>query len=273
MIRHHHLIAAGAVLLRPDLRGAMPANSEGRRPGRLVPIPTVQLKIAGLRIGLRPSGGRQLRAALSMSRRSRSGGHAPKINSSRVNLSRFVGRALPELEQSLRRADPHKQCCAVMRHQRHWEIGSLRIQMGRKVPLAAFRDIPTFLEQGLSIAEIASRIGCTVGTLRVKCSKLGISLSRWNIDRAQEGGRNHAWRGTFHGRRVSREETAERTWNDRSSNSGQQVQLRLPRNVLRHIQQRAALKGVSDVQLLALLIEVIDRDDLYNAVLDGQERD
>ena len=145
--------------------------------------------------------------------------------------------------------------------------------MGRKVPLAAFRDIPTFLEQGLSIAEIASRIGCTVGTLRVKCSKLGISLSRRNIDRAQEGGRNHAWRGTFHGRRVSREETAERTWNDRSSNSGQQVQLRLPRNVLRHIQQRAALKGVSDVQLLALLIEVIDRDDLYNAVLDGQERD
>jgi hypothetical protein len=32
-------------------------------------------------------------------------------------------------------------------------------------------------------------------------------------------------------------------------------------------------KGISDAQLVSLLIEVIDRDDLYGAVLDPRERE
>src|SRR5436190_4624869 len=36
--------------------------------------------------------------------------------------------------------------------------------------------IPDWRDQGLSVSEMADRIGCTSGTLRVKCSQLRISL-------------------------------------------------------------------------------------------------
>jgi hypothetical protein len=42
--------------------------------------------------------------------------------------------------------------------------------------------IPEFVDQGLSALEIATRMGCTVGTLRVKCSQLKISLRRRSIN-------------------------------------------------------------------------------------------
>ena len=38
--------------------------------------------------------------------------------------------------------------------------------------------IRVLIEQGLSDLEIANRVGCTVGTLRVRCSQLKISLRR-----------------------------------------------------------------------------------------------
>jgi hypothetical protein len=38
--------------------------------------------------------------------------------------------------------------------------------------------IRVLIDQGLSDLEIANRVGCTVGTLRVKCSQLKISLRR-----------------------------------------------------------------------------------------------
>lgn len=41
-----------------------------------------------------------------------------------------------------------------------------------------FALIPVFVDQGLSDLEIANRMGCTVGTLRVRCSQLKISLRR-----------------------------------------------------------------------------------------------
>jgi hypothetical protein len=38
--------------------------------------------------------------------------------------------------------------------------------------------ILTLIDRGLSDQEIANRLGCTVGTLRVRCSQLKISLKR-----------------------------------------------------------------------------------------------
>lgn len=38
--------------------------------------------------------------------------------------------------------------------------------------------IRVLIDQGFSDLEIANRVGCTVGTLRVKCSQLKISLRR-----------------------------------------------------------------------------------------------
>ena len=56
----------------------------------------------------------------------------------------------------------------------------------RKFTPTTIVQIPRWLDEGLSADQIAARIGCTVGTLRVKCSKLGISLRRRDYDRAHE---------------------------------------------------------------------------------------
>src|SRR5437764_89131 len=50
--------------------------------------------------------------------------------------------------------------------------------MRKKFTPAALNKIPTLLDQGLCAAEIADVIGCTLGTLRVRCSQMGISLRR-----------------------------------------------------------------------------------------------
>ncbi len=127
------------------------------------------------------------------------------------------------------------------------------------------------------MAEIANRIGCTVGTLRVKCSQLGISLRRGRRSRLMaEPKRNRTSRGSSHLRRMRGQETAESARRGRAAHSlkpAETLGLRLPRRLIGRLRQRAALAGISEAQLIALLIEVIDRDDLYDAVLDARERE
>jgi hypothetical protein len=91
--------------------------------------------------------------------------------------------------------------------------------------------IPTLVDEGLSDAEIASRMGWTVGTLRARCSQLKISLRRKSAGR----------------------------------------QIALPQRVLEQLQQRAAMMGITTAALARELLEVIARDGLYNAVLDRDE--
>ena len=43
---------------------------------------------------------------------------------------------------------------------------------------AALASITSLVDQGRSAVEIASELGCTLGTLRVRCSQHGISLRR-----------------------------------------------------------------------------------------------
>jgi hypothetical protein len=92
--------------------------------------------------------------------------------------------------------------------------------------------IPVLLEEGLSDLEIASRMGWTVGTLRARCSQLKISLRRKNVNRRQ---------------------------------------FVLPQAIFDQLHQRAAMMGVSTSALAVELLEVITRDRLYNAVLDGDD--
>ena len=89
--------------------------------------------------------------------------------------------------------------------------------------------IPVLVGEGLSDLEIANRMGWTVGTLRVRCSQLKISLRR----------------------KVATEK---------------HVVLR--RAIFDQLHQRAALMGVSMSALASELLEVIARDSLYDAVLD-----
>jgi hypothetical protein len=106
-------------------------------------------------------------------------------------------------------------------------------------------EIPRWIsESGLGAAEIADRIGCTLGTLRVRCSHYGISLRQPSRSRQPR----HAG------------PTRDPALPD--------IMLSLPDETRVRLQERAALRGVSDVELVSVLIETIDRDNLYSAVLD-----
>ena len=104
--------------------------------------------------------------------------------------------------------------------------------------------IPRWIsESGLCPAEIAEKIGCTVGTLRVRCSHHGISLRQ---------------------RPRSREAPTALTRDAALPD----VMLSLSDETRVGLQERAGLLGLSDAELVSVLIETIDRHDLYSAVLD-----
>jgi hypothetical protein len=88
--------------------------------------------------------------------------------------------------------------------------------------------IPALIGEGLSDAEIASRMGWTIGTLRVRCCQLKISLRRSNAS---------------------------------------QRQIVLPQSIFDQLHQRAAIMGVATSVLALELLTAIARDDLYKAVL------
>ena len=92
--------------------------------------------------------------------------------------------------------------------------------------------IPQMLQEGLRVEEIAERLGCTVGTLKVRCSQEGVSL--------RAGG-----------------------------SSGERYNvLRLDRATMLLLQERAAATGKSRTTIARELLETIARDNLYDAVLD-----
>src|SRR5262249_24911257 len=103
--------------------------------------------------------------------------------------------------------------------------------------------IPHWTECVLRPVEIAAKIGCTVGTLRVRCSRYGISLGQPSRSRQQHrAGTRYAAPG--------------------------ELVLRLSNKTRVGLRARAGSLGVSDSDLVSVLIETIERDDLYNAVLD-----
>jgi hypothetical protein len=98
--------------------------------------------------------------------------------------------------------------------------------------------IRVFVDQGLSDPEIASRMGWTLGTLRVRCSQLKISLrrsTRMNIRRSLT------------------------------------AKIVLPRDIVDQLRQRAASMGVLAAELASDLLRTIVQDDLYDAVLDKND--
>ncbi len=97
---------------------------------------------------------------------------------------------------------------------------------------AVFSQVERLVAQGLSAAQIAERIGCKLGSLRVKCSQHGISL-------------RHSKR-PFPKRLI----------------------IPLPARVALSLQKQADKEGVSKVDLAIQLLEAIVRDNLYDAVID-----
>jgi hypothetical protein len=116
--------------------------------------------------------------------------------------------------------------------------------------------IQRWLDKGLSADEIAERIGCTVGTLRVTCSQLGISLRR----RKQSCGPAKDDRNGTRRVRASTQHVG----------SGPRARLILSvrRGTLDRLRTYASSKGISASNFAASLLEKIAEDDLYEAVLD-----
>jgi hypothetical protein len=104
---------------------------------------------------------------------------------------------------------------------------------------AVLSEIAGFVQQGMSPAEVAERIGCKVGTLRVRCSQHGISLRRRN------GGMAKA-----------------------KQESRVRLTVLLLEATVDALQRRSKKMGMSRTMFAASLIEHIVRDDLYAAVLD-----
>ena len=91
--------------------------------------------------------------------------------------------------------------------------------------------IRLLVDEGLSAREIADRVGWTVGTLRVRCSQLKISLRR-------------------------------------SGKSKSHICLWVPEAIFGQLQHHATLMGISESELATDLLKTIVQDDLCDAVLD-----
>jgi hypothetical protein len=120
----------------------------------------------------------------------------------------------------------------------------------------AIVEIQRWLGEGLSADEIAERIGCTVGTLRVRCSQLGISLRR---AKQSCGPAQRDAHGTRRVRASARQAG--------SAPRGLLI-LSVRRGTLDQLHTHASSKGISGSRFAATLLEKIAEDDLYAAVLD-----
>jgi hypothetical protein len=91
----------------------------------------------------------------------------------------------------------------------------------------------------MSPTEIAENIGCSVNSLRVRCSQLGISLSRKRIEIARS--KQHLLAP---------------------------LTVHLSRRALDGLWKNGGSQNMSRAEFAATLLETIARDDLYRAILD-----
>jgi len=136
---------------------------------------------------------------------------------------------------------------------------------------AALARVASLVEQGRSAAEIANEMGCTLGTLRVRCSQRRISLRRPHERRGKTPiATNLAPSGQANA--VCKSDDRNYTVSGRRSPSGgsyTELKVLLPQITTKQLQQRGALQGVSGSTLAAELLVRIVRDGLYDALLDG----
>jgi hypothetical protein len=117
----------------------------------------------------------------------------------------------------------------------------------------ALERVAKMVEQGISAMEIANEIGCTLGTLRVRCSQSRISLRHVRLKQRKENGPDyHESRGAdcanYHARK--------------------RLSLPLPQETLVQLDEWAAVHGMSVGSLATKLLVAVARDSLFAAVLD-----
>ena len=118
--------------------------------------------------------------------------------------------------------------------------------------------IPVLVQQGLNAEAIAARLGCTIGTLKVRCSQAQISL------------------------RVPKEvkvvplvpapTPSKPPKQKRCVGFAVPTTLQLSKVAMSRLRQRAEAMATTEADLVTTLIEVIAQDDLYDAVLDSEAK-
>jgi hypothetical protein len=103
---------------------------------------------------------------------------------------------------------------------------------------AVFAQIAKMVDAGFRAPQIAATVGCTLGTLRVKCSQCGVSL-----------------------RRCPAETNGSRT----------KLTINLPPGMALRLQLQAQKHRISPTKLATILIETIVQDELYSAVIDRKQ--
>jgi hypothetical protein len=138
--------------------------------------------------------------------------------------------------------------------------------------------VASLVDQGRSAAEIADEMGCTLGTLRVRCSQLGISLRRraaGNLEKivtAMDFVGYGQRQGVARCKSDDRGHAVEQSGSFVSESSAEvciELKVLLPQITTEQLRQRGALRGISGSTLASELLVTIAQDGLYDAVLDG----
>ena len=114
--------------------------------------------------------------------------------------------------------------------------------------------IPTLVQQGLDTQAIAARLGCKVGTLKVRCSQAKISLRRPKEVKVVQ--------------LVTASTPPKPPKEKQCSAFAVPTTLQLSRVAMSRLRQRAEAMGVNEAAFVTNLLEVIAQDDLFDAVLD-----
>ena len=143
---------------------------------------------------------------------------------------------------------------------------------------AALAHVTNLVDRGLGAAEIATEIGCTLGTLRVWCSQLGISLRRRATGSRKEAVTTMDLVSSAEASAVAQRKSVDQVYTAEQSQtlaSESSVDVRielkvlLPQITAEQLRQRGALRGISGSTLASKLLVTIARDGLYDAVMDG----
>lgn len=115
--------------------------------------------------------------------------------------------------------------------------------------------IPVLVQQGLNAEAIAARLGCTVGTLKVRCSQAQISLRAPKEVKVVP--------------LVPSPLPPKPPKQKRSYAFAMPTTLQLSKVAMSRLRQRAEATGMTEAELVTNLLEVIAQDDLFDAVLDA----
>ena len=142
----------------------------------------------------------------------------------------------------------------------------------------ALARVTSLVDQGRSAAEIASEIGCTLGTLRVRCSQLGISLRRRAAKSREEPMTAMDLISPAKPNAVMRHKSVDRAYtveqsrvaaNESPTEARIELQVLLPQIITEQLRKWGAMRGISGSTLASKLLVTIAQDGLYDAVLDG----